>query len=54
MFTEKIEPIIYNGLATICENDIIPKNIGTVTWYWTDYEGKLHKNKLNNALYFQD
>ena len=54
MFTDKIETIIYNVVATIGGKDIIPKGIGTVSWYWTDYEGKLHTKKLNNRIYFPD
>ena len=41
MFTDKIEPIIYNGVESIGGNDIIPKVIGTVIWSWTDDEGQL-------------
>ena len=52
MFTEKIEPIIYNGVETMGGNDIIKKGIGTVIWSWTDDEGHLHTNKLNNLLYY--
>ena len=36
MFTDKIEPIIYNGVANIGGKDIITKGIGPVIWYWTD------------------
>ena len=52
MFTDKIEPIISNGVATIRGNYLIPKRIGTVSSSWNDYEGKLYKNNLNNVLYF--
>ena len=52
MLTEKIYTIIYNGLATIGVNDIVSKGIDTVRCYQTDDEGKLHKNKLNNVIYF--
>ena len=54
MFTEKIEPIISNGVSTIGGKDIIKKLIGTVSWSWTDEEGKLHTKKLNNLIYFPD
>ena len=33
MFTVKIDTIIFNGVATIGGNDLIPKVIGTVIWY---------------------
>ena len=50
MFTDKIETIISNGVATICGIFLIPKGIGTVSWSWTDYEGQLHTKKLNNVI----
>ena len=50
MFTDKIDPIIFNGMETIGGKYIIPKGIVTVIWYWTDYEGKIYTNKLNNLL----
>ena len=31
MFTDKIEPIIFNGVANIGENDIISKGIGKIS-----------------------
>ena len=37
MLTDKIEPIIYNGLATIGGKNIITKGIGTVICSYTDY-----------------
>ena len=52
MFTDKIDPIIYNLVAAIGGKYIIPKGIVTVIWYWTDDEGQLHTNKLNTVLYF--
>ena len=52
MSSDKIEPIISNGVATIGGKDLIPKWIFRVIWSWTDYEGKLHTNKLKNVLYF--
>ena len=54
MLTEKIEPVISNGVTTIGGKDIIPKGIGKVRWYWTDDEGQLYTNKLNNVIYFID
>ena len=39
-------------MSDISGKDIIPKGIGTVSWSWTDDEGKFNKNKLNNVLYF--
>ena len=54
MFTDKIDPIISNGVETIGENDIIPIGIVTVSWSWTDNEVKLHTKKLNNILYFTE
>ena len=54
MFTDKIKPIISNGLATIGGKYIIPKGNVTVIWSWTDDEGQLHTNKLNNVLYSPD
>ena len=54
MFTDKIDPIISNGVATIGEKDIIQKGIDTVIWSWNDDEGQRHKQKLKNVLYFTD
>ena len=54
MFTDNIEPIISNEVGTIGGNNIITKSIGTVIWYWTDDDVKMHKNELNNLLYFTD
>ena len=51
MFTEKIEPIISNEVATICGKDLIPKGIGKFSWYCNDDEGKLHTNIFNTVLY---
>ena len=53
-FTNNIDSIIYNGEATIGGKYMIPKYIGTVWWYWTDDEGQLHTNRLNNVPYFID
>ena len=52
MFTDKIEPIIYNGVADIGGKYFIPKGIGTVRLSETDDEGQLHTKKLNNVLCF--
>ena len=54
MFTDKINPIISNGVENICGSDIITKGIVTIRWSWTDDEGKFHKKKLNNVLYFPE
>ena len=54
VFTYNIEPIIYNRVATIGGNDLITKIIGIVSWSWTDDEGKLQTNKLNNVIYFPE
>ena len=35
MFTDKIDPIIYNGVSTIGGKYLITKKIFTVIWYWT-------------------
>ena len=48
MFTDKINPISSNVVATISGQDIIPKVIVTVSCPFTDYDGQLHTNKLNN------
>ena len=54
MFTDNIETITSNVVATIGGKYLIPKDIGTVSWYFTDDEVKLHTNKLKNVLYFTD
>ena len=54
MFTDNIEPIIYNVVATIGRKCIILKDIVTVIWYWTDDEEKLHTNKFNKVLYLPE
>ena len=51
IFTDKIEPIISNGVTNIGVKDIIPKGIGIFIWSWTDDEGQLHTNRFNNVLY---
>ena len=54
MFTEKIDKIISSEVENIGEKDLITKVIFIVSWSWTDNEGKLHTEKLNNLLYFPD
>ena len=54
MFIDKIEPIIYNVVATLCRKYIIPEGIGTVRWSCTNDEGKLHAKTFNNVLYLQE
>ena len=54
MFTEKIELIISNGVATMGEKYLIPKGNVTVRCFWNDDEGQLHTNKFNNLIYFSD
>ena len=54
MFTEKIDPIISNEVATIHGKDYIRNGFGTVSLYWNDDEGQLQTKKLNNLLYFTD
>ena len=53
MFTENIEPILCNVVATLGRKYLIPKGIGTVRWSCTGDEGK-HTNKLNSVIYFPD
>ena len=48
MFTDMIEPIISNGLATIGGKYLIKKGIVTVSWSWTDDEGQLNTKKFDN------
>ena len=54
MFSDKIDPIIYNGVATIFTKDIITKKIIAVSWSCDDDEGQLHTNKFNNILFTTD
>ena len=54
MFTGKSYPVIYNVVTTIGGKYLIPKQIVTVSWYWTDDEGRIHTNNSNNVLYFPD
>ena len=37
MFTDKIEPIVSNGVATIAGNDLNQRGIETVIWSWNCY-----------------
>ena len=53
MFTDNIEPIISGGVGTIGGKYLLPQEIFTVSWYWTDDEGQLHTKKFNTVLYFQ-
>ena len=39
-------------MAKIDIKYLIPKDISTVFWSWTDDEGQLHTNKLNIVIYF--
>ena len=39
MFTDKIDPIIYNWVENIGGKDIITKGIGTISSSWTDDKG---------------
>ena len=48
MFTGKIEPIVYNGVATIGGKDIIQKGVGIFSWSYTGDDGQMHTNKFNN------
>ena len=50
MFTDKIEPIVSNVVATIGGNYLIPTLIGAVRYSWTDDEGKIHTKIFNNVL----
>ena len=43
MLTDKIYPIISDGVETIGVDALDPKGIGTVRCSWTDDEGQLHK-----------
>ena len=54
MLTDKVEPIISNGVATIGGNNLIHKEIVTVSWSWNDDEVQLHIKRLNNSLHFTD
>ena len=54
MFTDKIEPIISNGMVNIGGKDIITKEIITVRCSCTEDVGQLHTHKLNNVIYFTE
>ena len=54
MLIDRIEPIIYNAVASIGWKDLIPKGIGMVSWSWTDSEGQPHTKKLKILLYFTE
>ena len=44
--TDKIEPIIFNGVKNIDVKDPIQKLIVAVIWSWTDDEGNFTKRNL--------
>ena len=44
--TENIEPIISNGVEAICGKYLIPKEIGTNIWFWTDDEGEQNTERI--------
>ena len=52
MLTDKIDRIFSNLVTNIGGKYLIPKEIGTASWYWNDDEEQLHTKKLNNVLYF--
>ena len=55
MFSDKIDPIIYNGVVTIGIKDLITKHIIAVSWSFDDDdERQLHTNKFTNILYISD
>ena len=54
IFAENIEPIIYNGVATIGGKYIISKRLAQLPGTWDDDEGQLNTYKLNNIIYFPD
>ena len=41
-------------MANIGGNDLIPKVVSKVIWYWTDDEGQLYTNKFDTVLRFPD
>ena len=50
----RYNPLFPNVVANIGGKYPIPIGVFTVIWSWTDYEGGLQKNKLNNLIYFSD
>ena len=54
MFTDKIYPMMSNGVSTIGGKDIHPKGAVKVIWSCTDDLKKTYKNKFKNVLYFID
>ena len=54
IFTDKIDPIIYNWVATICGKYLFPKMIGIVIWSWTYDEVQMHIKMFNNVIYFTE
>ena len=53
MFTNNLEPVISNKVATIGGKYFIINGIGTVRWSWNDADVQLHTKKLDNFLTFQ-
>ena len=54
MFSDNIEPIISNEVATVYVKVLIPKGVGTVSWSWTYYLEQFFATKFNNVLNFPD
>ena len=54
MFTDKIDPIISNVVATVGGKYLIAKGIGTISWSWTYGEGQIYTNKYKLLFYFTD
>ena len=50
LFTDKIEPIISNEVATEGIKYLIPKGIGTVTSSWNEDGGEINTQKLNYLI----
>ena len=50
MFPDKIEPIISNGVETICEKVILPKWFDIDSSSCNDDEGKPQAKKFNNVF----
>ena len=46
MFSDKIDPIMSNGVAKICGKYLHHKGVVAVRWSWTGDEGQIHTNKL--------
>ena len=54
MFSDKIDTVIYNGVANIGPKYLIPKVIGAVSWSYKYDEIQLHTNKLNHILHIPE